>query len=290
MQISQALKITKEKLHEAKIESANLDALLLLCHVLKATKEQVVFNPQKTISKEEENLFFDLIARRLNKEPISQILGKKEFFGLDFFVDKNVLTPRSDSEILVELAINLIKENKSLKMIEGKPKTHILELGVGSGCLIISILKNLDFAYGMAVDISENALEIAKKNAVFHEIENRLELIKSDLFVELKPTQKFDFIISNPPYIRSEEIIKLDDEVKNFEPKLALDGGKSGLEFYERIAKQAKDFLKEKGKIILEIGFDQKQDVVRIFKDSGFELLVEKPDLARRDRVLCFTK
>lgn len=279
MKISQALSQAKEKLKKAQITNYSLDALLLVCHVKKFSKEKIIFNPELELKEEELIDFFKLITRRQKGEPISHLIENREFFGFDFFVNKNVLDPRPDSEILVETVIkNYLKESK----------LSFLELGIGSGCLSISLLKNFENFNAIGVDISPLALEVAKKNARKHDILERLELKESDLFLSLNKSEKFDFIISNPPYIPSKNIKNLQIEVRDFEPHLALDGGDDGFDFYRKIARNSREFLKENSYVFLEIGQNQEREIEKIFNKFSFELIAANKDLAGIVRVLTF--
>jgi release factor glutamine methyltransferase len=256
-----------------------LDSLILLTHALSCSKEDIIFNPDARLNIEQQEVFFKMVKRRAAREPVSYIIGKREFFGEDFFVSCDVLDPRPDSESLIELVLeNFPQKNNSLE---------ILELGVGSGCLIITLLKAYKSAVGVGVDISEKALKIAGKNATTHQVQDRLQLLQSDLFSTLK-ILKFDLIISNPPYIASQEIKILEPEVKTYEPHLALDGGVDGFDFYRKIAAKSKDFLKENGRIILEIGINQQEKIIEFFTKNGFQLVEMKPDLSGIIRSLCF--
>jgi release factor glutamine methyltransferase len=252
----------------------------LLTHALSVSKEQIIFNPNLELDQNQQQQFFSLIERRSRREPVSQIIGKREFFGQDFLVTHNVLDPRPDSESLVELVLKKFP-NKNQKL-------EILEIGTGSGCLIITLLLLYKSARGNGVDISSAALEICKKNSTTHQINDRLDLQESDLFLSLNKNKKFDLIISNPPYIASQEIENLEVEVKKFEPRIALDGGLDGLNFYRRIAVKAQDFLLENGRIILEIGFGQKDEIVKIFTENNFVFEELKHDLAGVERALSF--
>ncbi len=284
MKISDAFLYAKSKLKNSKIESYFIDSIILLRHITNLSKEEIIFNENLEINEENFKKFDDLITRRCKKEPISHLTNHREFFGLDFFVDKNVLDPRCDSEILVEIAIKKIQN-----LVADKIK--MLEIGVGSGCLTISILKNCDKKIqATGFDISLEALEICKKNIVKHNLENDFLIFEADLFkffVENK-NQKFDLIISNPPYIKKSDIEKLDVGVKDFEPRIALDGGIDGLNFYKEIAKKSKEFLTKNGLVILEIGFDQKQEIIEIFESYDFILNQAQKDYGANDRVLVF--
>ncbi len=268
----------KQRLKDAGIESWNIDYLVLLCAALNKTKEEIIFNDTLEVSEAELDLIENFINRRINREPISHIINHREFYGLDFFVNSNVLDPRPDSETLVYEAIKIIDR------LEGD--VRMLEVGAGSGCLSISIAKNcsnIDFV--VAIDISDKALQVCQKNVALHQLENKIKTLESDLFANLND-EKFDVIISNPPYIRSLDIEGLQDEVKNFEPRLALDGGGDGLDFYRKIIDQAGDFLNENGFLIFEIGFDQKEDLINLADNSNFTLVNTVKDLAQNDRVV----
>ncbi len=300
MKISAALSQARLALDSKGVSNSGLDSLILLSHTLflcgeNFSKEWVIFNPDFELSFDQQKIFLSLVSRREGREPISQIIGKREFFGEDFLVSKNVLDPRPDSESLIELILKIFPEkNKKLK---------ILELGVGSGCLIVTLLRLYGEANGTGIDISDDALEICKKNSEKQLVSDRLKLLKSDLFEILKQVQddgcegwdsdfkgwkKYDLIISNPPYIPSKEIEDLEPEVRVHEPRIALDGGGDGLNFYRKIAASAENFLNKNGKIILEIGFGQKEEIVKIFSENKFKLTDSKPDLAGVDRALCF--
>lgn len=263
------------------VSNAGLDSLILLAHALSLSKEQVIFNPDRKLNEAEQEKFFDLIKRRSQREPISHLIGKREFFGEDFLVSKNVLDPRPDSESLIELTLKRFSNRAE--------KLEILEVGVGSGCLIITLLKSYPNALGTAIDISTEALEIAKKNRDKYQLDQRLKLLKSDLFNELSNNKKFDLIISNPPYIPSEDIENLEPEVRIHEPRKALDGGDDGLDFYRLIAAKAEGFLNKSGKIFLEIGIGQEEQITEIFAKKNFSLTDQARDLSGIIRILEFS-
>ena len=282
MKISQALKTAKNQLSSQNIDGFSLDALILLKQATNLSKEQIIFNPELDLEPNQEKTFFELIARRANFEPISHITNQREFFGEVFFVNQDVLDPRPDSESLIETAIEIFPDKLQ--------KLEILELGVGSGCLIITLLKHYPLAAGNAVDISVESLNICKKNAISLAADQRLNLNKSDLFANISTDKKFDLIISNPPYIPSKSIELLQPEVRIYEPRLALDGGLDGLDFYRRIALDAKNFLNENGKIILEIGINQEVEIIEIFAKNNFTHIGSKADLSGITRILSFAK
>jgi release factor glutamine methyltransferase len=280
MKISSALIKARSKLNSSGVENSKLDSLILLSHAISASKEHLIFNPDLELNPSQQKSFFELIERRSKREPVSHLIQKREFFGEDFLVNCNVLDPRPDSESLIELVLkNFPDKNQKLKF---------LEIGTGSGCLIISLLKLYKSAEAFGVDISKDALEICQKNSEIHQVENRLTLKNSDLFSEISPKEKFDLIISNPPYIPSEDIKSLEPEVRIYEPIIALDGGIDGLDFYRKISSQAPNFLAKNGKIIFEIGFAQEVEVIKICSQNSLEFLGQNLDLSGTVRSLCF--
>lgn len=284
MLISEALNKAANKLKEKGVDSNRIDAFLILGHALGLNREQIMLNQHLSLNKQQEEKFLALLARREKYEPVSHIIGKREFYSNEFVVSSDVLDPRPDSESLIDLALKTFPEKND--------KLRILELGVGSGCLIITLLKHLPHATGIGVDINEASLSIAKRNAISLKVDNRIELIKSDWFKNIadKAADKFDLIISNPPYIKTNDIQNLQNEVKRFEPIMALDGGNDGLDCYKEIAKDAGNFLKESGFLILEIGQDQEKDVIKIFEDSGLKFVEDIKDLGGIIRCLLFSK
>lgn len=282
MKISDALAQARRDLDSKGVSNSKLDSLILLTHTLSFSKEQVIFNPDLLLDLAQQQRFFSLVECRKNRQPVSQIIGKREFFGENFLVTKDVLDPRPDSENLIELVIKNFPKREE--------KLEILELGVGSGCLIITLLKTYNQAIGIGVDISSKALEICRKNAETHNVLSQLKLSESNLFSAITNQKKFNLIISNPPYIASEEIKTLEPEVRIHEPLNALDGGEDGLDFYRRIALEAGDFLTENGKVVLEIGQGQKEKIVEIFSQNEFLLSDSKQDLSGIWRILEFKK
>jgi len=280
--IESAIKEAVEILKKNSIASAILEARILISFVTKLSKEDIIFKsthinlPQDQIEK-----YFDLIHKRIKKIPLTHLTNNREFFGNNFYVDENVLDPRPDSETLVEM---IIKKYKSLSFL------NLCEIGCGSGCLIISLIKHFKDWQGSAVDISKKALEIAQKNAQTNEVFGRIEFLESNLFKDLKDNQIFDIIISNPPYIPTADIENLQDEVRLYEPRIALDGGLDGLDFYRNIANQSRKFLKNNGNIFLEIGYNQHQEVIDIFEKFNFKFIDSAKDLSGIIRVLEFEK
>ena len=218
-----------------------------------------------------------MIKERLNERPIAYIIGNREFMGLDFFVKEGVLIPRPDTETLVEEIINICNNKSEL---------NILDIGTGSGAITISLAKYLNDAHVTSADISDIALEIASKNAVSNDVNKKIDFIKSDIFSNISREEKFDIIVSNPPYIKKEDIPGLDRQVKDFEPYNALEGGEDGLDFYRKITEESKYFLKNKGILAYEVGHDQASDVIQIMKENGFESIYTKCDLQGFERVV----
>lgn len=273
MRINDLLIQATDLLRQNGIKTCVLDAQLLLAHYLKVDKLFVINNRKCDLA--EYDGYFDLLSRRANHEPMAYILGTKEFMSLDFHVDKNVLIPRPDTETLVEFAIETIK-NKRVK---------IIDIGTGSGCIGVSVLSNCKRSKVTGVDISDEALEIAEKNAKSNNVSKRFTTLKCDILNEV-PKDKFNVLLSNPPYIEPEVIETLEDDVKKYEPYHALYGGIDGLDFYRRISKIGKDILTEKYFIALEVGFEQSRLVMDILKNDGYENITVIKDLAGIERVV----
>lgn len=256
------------------LPSPELDARLLLQNVCDKSFEELITSQDQELDKKLAKVFFSLLERRKNLEPVAYIIGRKYFYDLEFEVSKDVLIPRSDSEILIDYVLKDYSQG-NLK---------ILDLGTGSGCLIITLLKHLTNAKGFGVDISSDALDIAKRNADKIGVTNKLTLSQSNWFDSIKP-QTFDIIISNPPYIGPEE--DLSSEIK-YEPQTALFAGLDGLDAYKQIAAKAKDYLSPQGAIYLEIGYKQKESVQKIFEEHNFKLNGTRKDLQGHTRCLKF--
>lgn len=225
--------------------------------------------------------FYENVEKRRRRIPLAQILGRQSFYGLDFFVNEDVLIPRADTECLVDL---VLEDYADLAKQAGSSSLNILDLCTGSGCIGISVAKHLPYQELLLVDLSEKALAVAKKNAEKHLGEN-VTLLQSDLLTGVQG-KKFSLLLSNPPYIVSRVIPGLDREVSEYEPKMALDGGEDGLVFYRRIAKEAKAVLLPGARLYLEIGYDQGESVKDIFQKEGYEAVEVFPDLAGNPRVL----
>ena len=268
------------RLEKAGIKEAELDARLLLEHVCNTDRNTLLAYPDRSVTEEENNSYVNYLAEREKRVPLQHIIGYQEFMGLKFYANQHVLIPRQDTENLVE---------------EVMPHVHdgmrILDLCTGSGCILISLLQYSNDCIGVGTDISKEALEVAAKNgeAILKEKEGKvyeqLQFIESDLFEKLPP-QKFDLIVSNPPYIKTDVIDTLEPEVASFEPLLALDGGGDGLDFYRRIVKEAGNFLIRGGMLFLEIGYDQGEAVADLLKEAGFVDIEIRKDYGGLDRVV----
>ena len=282
MNIEQALNFGKQELNKNEIEDSLLKVRILLTDILKQSKEYLVINNTKELSSQEEKEFKEKIEKLKLGYPIQYITNKQFFRNCEFYVDKNVLIPQPDTEILVEEAIKILKE-KTFQ----KNKINILDLCTGSGAIIVSLGKELEKIsekynfYG--TDISEKAIEIAQKNANSNNVNVKFYL--GDLFESINVNEKFDLIVSNPPYIETDVIKTLSLEVQK-EPIIALDGGITGLDFYKRITKESKNFLTTKGYLILEIGYNQMEAVCSILKNENFKIVSRVKDYANNDRVI----
>jgi release factor glutamine methyltransferase len=262
------------------IKSSNLDSEILLSSILKLDRSDLILNLDKKIKIKEKLFFFNLIERRRKKEPIAYITGYKEFWRNKFKVDKNVLIPRPDTEILVE---QVLKET----YINCKKK--ILDIGTGSGCIILSLLRERRRCFGVGVDISKNAIKLAKYNAKMQHLNNRIRFLNSDID-NIHYGDKYDLIISNPPYIKLHNISYLDKDVKDYEPMIALNGGIDGYSKIRLVIKKSSDLIKKKGKLFLEIGKDQTRETLKILKLNGFHNNKIVKDLANNNRCIVSTK
>jgi len=274
MTIKQAITKGMIMLKSNNVESPKLKARLLLQYVLDKPRQYIIVYDNKEIDKQQQWQYFVNIEKLTKGIPLQHITHRQEFMKMDFFVDENVLIPRPDTEILVEEVIKIAQKYNS---------PRILDLCTGSGAIAISLKKFVPNADITAVDISEKALEIAQKNA--KKLETKINFLKSDLFDKLD-NKKFDIIVSNPPYIRKDEIKKLSEEVQK-EPKIALDGGEDGLDFYRIIAEQAINYLKTGSFLCFEIGYNQKNDVIKIIEDEqNYKNTYCKIDLYGNDRII----
>jgi len=261
------------------IKSFNLDSEILLSSSLQLDRSQLILNLNKKIKNKEKELFFNYIDRRKKNEPIAYITGYKEFWKNKFKVDKNVLIPRPDTEVIVEQVLDDLNINSSKK---------ILDIGTGSGCILLSILRERKKCIGVGVDISKNAIKLAKYNAKIQHIKNRIRFLNSD--IDNFYGDKYDLIISNPPYVKLHKINSLDRDIKSFEPKVALNGGVDGYTKIRLTIKKSSTLIKKKGKLFLEVGVDQTRETLKLLKLNGFYTNKVVKDLANINRCLVSTK
>lgn len=276
MKIREAINKGSIQLKMQKIDSPKLKARLLMQSLLEKDRQYILVYDEKQLTQEQEEDYFKNIERLGNGEPLQHITHQQEFMKMNFYVNKDVLIPRPDTEVLVEEVIKIAEKINAKK---------ILDLCTGSGAIAISLAKYINNSQITAVDISEKALKVAEKNAKKNEVENQIAFFTSNLFQNL-PKEKYDIIVSNPPYIKREVIKSLDKEVKQ-EPLIALDGGWDGLDFYRKIIHQSYEFLKYKGYLCLEIGYDQKIDVIELIEqEEKYIHTYSKQDLYGNDRIV----
>lgn len=278
MNIKDLLALGRAGLKEAAIENPGFEAELLLSKVLDCDRIFFYTHSQENVSKESEDWYINFVKRRCANEPMAYILEEKEFMGLSFFVNDKVLIPRPDTEPMVEYLLDFLGENY-------KEGAKIFDLCTGSGAIGISLKKYFKQGEVTLGDISEDALEITKINSETL-VRGEVQLILGDLFQGVPKEQKFDLIVSNPPYIKKEDLKGLSKDILNYEPSLALDGGDSGLDFYERITCDAKDYLNEKGILALEIGDEQEALVKKLLSIHGYKKIIGIKDLTGKTRSL----
>ena len=261
------------------IISAQLDTEILMAKALGKSREYIILNHDKVLNIENLEYFKKLVDERATRKPIAYLLNKKFFWKSEFYVNKNTLIPRPDTEIIIE---------QILKVTKNKNYLRILDIGIGSGCILLSILKERKNYYGIGIDISKDSLEISKINAKKLLVEERIKFYKSD--VDKFAQGKYDLIVSNPPYIKSSDLKYLESDVSKFEPKLALDGGLDGMSEIRKVVNKSSELIKKKGKLILEIAFDQKNEVKKLLKDKGFYIDNTVKDFAQNNRCIVSTK
>ena len=279
MNIQNAIRKGKMILSEKKIKTAELDSEILMSKAINKEKKFLILNFNDVIPKENLNIFNDLVNQRSKGKPIAYLLKKKEFWKNEFVVDRNVLIPRPDTEILVEQALELTKN---------KNKLNLLDVGVGSGCILLSILNEKKNFYGTGIDICGKSLSICRVNSHKLGLKKRVKLFKSN--IDNFQYGKYDLIISNPPYIKKYDLKCLEKDVIDFEPKQALDGGIEGLSEIRKVISKSSELIKKNGFLILEIGFDQKNRVKQILQNKGFYIKKIVKDLSGHDRCIVSTK
>ncbi len=277
--LKQLYKVGTVKLAEEGIEEFSLDAWYLLEYVTGVSKAMYFAEPERAVSEDNADRYIDCIRRRAAHIPLQHITGEQEFMGYPFCVNEHVLIPRQDTEVLVEEAIQVMR-----------PKMKVLDMCTGSGCIVLSILKMCREKYymtdlqGIGADVSEEALKVARENG--RRLGVPVTWIQSDLFAKIPEEEKYDVIVSNPPYIETAVIDTLQEEVRLHDPYIALDGKEDGLYFYRRIISEAGKYLKTQGKLMFEIGCDQAEAVEELMKNAGYEQITVKKDLAGLDRVV----
>ena len=279
MNLEVAIQKASKELKNNKIKSALLDSELLMSKAINKDREYIILNLKSEINKKNYLYFKKLINERSKGKPIAYLTNKKFFWKYEFDIIENVLIPRPDTEIIIEQVINVYKN---------KNKINFLEIGVGSGCVLLSILKEKKNFLATGIDVSNYALKICKINAFKLGVKNRVKLFKSD--IDNFSNGKYDLIISNPPYIKKLDLKYLEKDVIKFEPKLALDGGLDGISEIRKVIKKSSELIKKSGKLILEIAFNQKEEVKQLLRKKGFYINSVLKDLARNDRCIISTK
>ena len=279
MNIKSAIIIGTNILKNQYIQTAQLDTEILMAKAIDEDRKYIILNDQKNLKNTNLKYFKKLIKERASRKPIAYLVEQKFFWNSEFTVTNDTLIPRPDTELLVE---------NILKLTKNKNKMNILDIGVGSGCVLLSILKEKKNFYGTGIDISKKCINISKKNAIKLKLDSRVRFYKSD--VDKFSLGKYDLIVSNPPYIKNYNLKYLERDVANFEPKLALDGGLDGLSEIRKVIRKSSELIKKNGKFILEIGFDQKNKVINLLKKEGFYINSALKDLAKNDRCIVCTK
>ena len=266
-----------KKLKDNKIPNPEIDLRILL-NYSRCCENEIIFSNFKT-DQIDIKKFNSLLNRRILREPISKIINRKSFWKDDFYVNKFVLDPRPETEGIIEESIKIFNDKKA--------HLKILDIGTGSGAIAISLAREFENAEIVAIDISEDAIKVANNNIITKNLDERIQLKKTS-FENIK--DNFDLIVSNPPYLTQNEIKNISDEIRNFEPLLALFGGEDGLDFYQAFSKQINKNLKKGGYLILEIGGSQFSDCMEIFRDSALKFIKKEQDLQKKDRIIIFSK
>jgi len=279
MNIENILKEGIDILQKNKIANPQLDSEILLSNSIKRDKKHIILNPKEVLNSEQLGKFKSLIERRKKGEPIAYLINKKEFWKDEFFVNKDVLIPRPDSELIIEQVLKINSKDNQLQ---------ILDIGTGSGCILLSILKERSNFYGTGIDISKKSINVSKFNAKQLNLTNRVKFFHSS--VDNFNNGKYDVIVSNPPYIEQLSLKYLEKDVVNFEPKLALSGGFDGFSKIRKVINKTNNLIKKNGKFILEIGFNQKNKTIKILKEEGFYVNKAIKDYGNNDRCIISTK
>ena len=277
MNVLELLNKGSSELRQKKIASFRLDSEILLSKVLNKKREEILINLDQKICANHESKYNDFIKRRSHKEPVAYICKEKEFWSKNFFVNNNTLIPRPETELMIEKLVKIFKDKK----------ISILDIGTGSGCILISLLSELKNSKGVGIDISKNAVLIAKKNAKMHKMQDNTKFFNKSIAGNF--IQKFDLIVSNPPYIMSKDIKNLNDDIKKYEPRIALDGGNDGLDLIKKVIYKTKNILKIKGMLALEIGNEQDKKVSKILIKNNFKIEYKIEDYKNNVRCLIST-
>ena len=279
MNIQTLLNQASKTLDNSSNTSSKLDSEILLSKIIEKNRQYLILNSNEELKKENIKSFDYLVKRRKKGEPIAYLINKKEFWKQNFYINQNVLIPRPDTETLVEETLKLFNVNSKLNM---------LDIGTGSGCILLSILKERRNFFGTGIDISKKAINVARFNAKMHQLSNRVKFYNSD--VDKFLIGKYDLVVSNPPYIKRQDLKYLEVDVKGFEPKLALDGGKDGFSKITKVINKTSTLLKKNGRFILEIGFGQKKKILSILKQNNFFINKVVKDYGKNDRCVISTK
>ena len=279
MNIQKLIKDASRKLQKNEINTYFLDSEILMSKVIGRDRAYLLFNSDKKLNKKDLKYFNDLIWQRSNGKPVAYLTGKKDFWKYEFDLSENVLIPRPESEIIVEQVI---------KSCQNKSKLKILDIGVGSGCLLLSVLKEKKDFYGTGIDINKKCIDISKKNSLKFNIVNRVKFFKTD--IDNFNCGKYDLIISNPPYINKLDLKYLEKDIINFEPRSALDGGLDGISEIRKVINKSSELIKINGKLFLEIAFDQKEKVKKLLINKGFYINKILKDYSNKDRCIISTK
>ena len=276
---SEIIKRGSKFLKKNKIKNPYLDTELILSKVTNKKREEIILNINNKLKNKHITKFQKYLSRRYEKEPMAYILGYKHFWKSKFLINKSVLIPRPDTELIIEETLKYLPLDKSKK---------ILDVGTGSGCIIVSLLKERPKCTATAIDISKNAINVAKTNAKLHQLENKINFINID--IDKYKSNNYDLIISNPPYINTIDLKRLDDDIKFHEPMLALSGGSDGFRVLKKVILKSKKLLKINGKLILEVGHRQKDQCSKMLNENGYYINKISKDLSGKDRCIVSTK
>ena len=279
MKLESAIKSGYQKLRKNNIKSALLDSEILLSKAINKSREYLILNSNQDMNEKEYNFFAKMIKQRSQGKPFAYLVGKKNFWKYECDINEKVLIPRPDTEVIIEQVLKIYKK---------KNKINFLDIGVGSGCILLSILKEKKDFNAIGIDVSRHALKVCKINANKLKVKNRVKLFKSDIDKFFKG--KYDLIISNPPYIKNLDLKYLEKDVKNFEPRIALNGGLDGISEIRKIIVKSSELIKKGGKLILEIAYNQKEEVKQLLRKNSFYINSVIKDFAENDRCIISTK